>query len=301
MARDSKAAGLGSKSAQPFLRQEIGYYARPFVYSCLPVRRPHDRDREWVHSRILTRFRVVPDPKFGVPYGQDRMIFLLLASCALKQKQRRITLGSASDILKWIGLPPDGQNYKRLKERLSRVLGSTVLSTYYERRGGELHMLRESAIYYQDVRLWFQQPRRGRRSGERFENSLTVSEGLRDELGRNPVQVDLQVARALAGSPANLAFYLWLATRSQEVWPDHFCKVPLSGRLGLDELLGVTVYGHQRDFRRNVRRWLERIRPLWNQCPADLSADGDHLIVRHAPHLARQSEAGRISKAQEDC
>jgi hypothetical protein len=292
MARNGKSADPDGKSTLPPLRQEVGYYARPFVYSCLPVRKPHDSDREWVHSRILARFRVVPDPKFGVPYGQDRMIFLLLASYALEQKQRRITLGSASDILKWMGLPPDGQNYKRLKERLSRVLGSTIFCTYYERRDGKLVVMRESAIYYQDLRLWFQQPRRGRRSGEHFENSLTVSEGFRDELGRNPGQVDLQVVRALAGSPANLAFYLWLATRSQEVWPDHFCKVPLSGRLGLGELLGVTVYWQQRDFRRNVRRWLGRIRRLWNECPADLSEDGNHLIVRHAPHLARLERAG---------
>ena len=185
---------------------ELGYYLRPFMLSCLPLRRPSLSKEEWVRSDAQAEFRVVPDARYGMPYGQDRLVLLLLATHAMEQNRRRIALGSAYEILRWFGLPPDGRNYGRLAERFNRVLGAKIFCTYWIRRGGKRTVLRRSRINYRDIQLWTQQTEsRRNRSVQHFENSLTVSMGFWDELHRNPGQAEMDVVRALAGSPGRLA------------------------------------------------------------------------------------------------
>lgn len=275
-------------SAAHFPGIELGYYLRPFMLSCLPLRKPPLGGEEWIRSDGRAQFRVVPDPTCGMPYGQDRLVLLLLATRAMEQNRRRIALGSAYEILKWFGLPPDGRNYARLAERFNRVLGSQILCTYGTRRGGERSVLRRTRIYYQDIRLWTGQRGAGEeRTLKHFENSVMVSKGFWDELFRNPGQADMTVVRALAGSAGSLAFYLWLITKSQAVWPDHFLRIPLFGKAGLNERLGAAGYDQERDFRRRAKGWLSRIQELWTDCPAELSEDGESLIVRNAPRFVR--------------
>jgi len=223
-----------------------------------------------------------------MPYGQDRLVLLLLATRAMEQNRRRITLGSAYEILRWFGLPPDGRNYARLAERFNRVFGSHILCTYWTRRGGERSVLRRSRIYYRDVRLWIGQRGAGEeRNLKHFENSVMVSRGFWDELFRNPGQTDMNVVRPLAGSAGSLALYLWLITKAQAVWPDHFLRIPFFGKAGLNERLGAAGYDQERDFRRRAEGWLSRIQELWADCPAELSDDREGLIVRNAPRFVR--------------
>lgn len=271
---------------------EVGWYLRPFMLCGLPLRKPPGIGEDWIRWDAQAHFRAVPDARYGIPYGQDRLVLVLLATRAMEQNRRRIKLGSAYQILQWFGLPPDGRNYARLAERFNRVLGTRTLSTYWTWRSGKRVVLRRSRIYYRDVQLWTQQKGAGIEQNLRhFENSLRVSEGFWDELSRSPGQADMNIIRTLAGSPGNLAFYLWLITKSQAVWPDHVLRVPIFGKAGLNERLGAAGYAQKRDFRRRARNWLSRIGQLWNDCPAEFSENSESLIVRNTPRFVRSEQS----------
>ncbi len=257
---------------------DAGYLLRPFILCCVPVRKPPKAAGEWSRRYGAAEFRVIPDSKVGSPGGQDRILLLLAARAAIEQQRRQINLGTASQILKTLGLPPDGRNYTRLEQRFRRLLGARMTCTYWQKVDGKVSVARVSEIYIEDSHLWFQ-PRRKKAAPARFRNSLTLSEGFWDEVRRNPAFVDLAVVRRLLNAPGVLAFYFWLCLCSHTAWPDHVTRIPIHGPLGLKRRLGITGYSQQRDFSRHARRWLKAVQDLWDECPATLSEDGTALEV----------------------
>jgi hypothetical protein len=271
------------EGAQPPDR-DTGYFLRPFILCCIPVRRPSHAMAEWSRRYGPAEFRAVPHPELGTPAGEDRLILLLAARAAVEQNRRQVNLGTASSILKRMGLPPDGRNYQRLARRFERVLGARMTCTYWQKVDGGVAIARAAQIHFEDAQLWFRRPE-GEMGPGRFENLLTVSEGFWDEIWRNPAQVDMAIVRALSNAPASLAFYLWLCLCSHTAWPDHVTYIPLHGPQGLKRRLGISGYSQQRDFARHVRRWLGHVQNLWEGCPAGLSDDGSALKVRNNPRL----------------
>ena len=69
---------------------------------------------------------VVGHPGHGVPFGQDRLVLLWLATVAVRQENPVVRFESAEDILNEWGLPTNRSHYKRLAEAFGRVFGSTM-------------------------------------------------------------------------------------------------------------------------------------------------------------------------------
>ena len=67
--------------------QVLGYSSRPFVLCGLPVRRPSAGTL--VHTRRNGKFvlEVVAHPNYGLPYGQDRLLPIFLAT--ISERKRR--------------------------------------------------------------------------------------------------------------------------------------------------------------------------------------------------------------------
>jgi hypothetical protein len=85
------------------------------------------------------------------------------------------------------------------------------------------------------------------------------------------------VVAALAHSPGVLDFYLWLVWRSWAVNGGP-AFVPLFTASGLSCQLGTREYPPRR-FRQLIGQWLRKVKALWPECPADISQDGQCLIV----------------------
>lgn len=264
--------------------RDAGYWLRPFVLCCVPIRRPPKSEGDWSRRYGAAEFRVIPHPTLGAPSGQDRLILLLASRAVIEQQQCQVTLGTASQILKALGLPPDGRNYHRLAQRFERVLGARMTCTYWRKVDGKARIVRTAKIHFEGSRLWYQRGE-GRAGPTRFNNSVTVSEGFWDEIHRSPAEVDMSAVRALSNAPGNLTFYLWLCLCSHTAWPDHITNIPLHGPLGLKRRLGISGYSQDRDFARHVREWLECVQNLWQGCPAGMSADGSALEVRQNPRF----------------
>jgi hypothetical protein len=87
---------------------------------------------------------------------------------------------------------------------------------------------------------------------------------------------------AFAHAPGVLDFYLWLVWRS---WTPNGnpAFVPLFTASGLSSQLGTREYPARR-FRQLIGQWLRRVKALWPECPAEISRNGESLVVRSSKH-----------------
>ena len=155
-------------------RQELAFNARPFVLCGLPLRRPPST--ELVHRRHNGRFflHIVAHPNFGLPFGQDRLLTIWVATLALRQKSRELHFDSAAQMLDFFHLPKDGPHYRRFVEGFKRLFGATIFF------GTEEHPQSAAVIdwtrfhFFDGMNLWFSTAEGGLPSASRNENAITV-------------------------------------------------------------------------------------------------------------------------------
>ena len=271
--------------------QDISFGARPFILCGLPIRRlPPETLR---YSRRNGRFflEIVGHPDYGVPFGQDRLVLLWLATAAVRQQSPVIRFGSAAEILLEWGMPTNGSHYRRLQDAFRRVFACTIFfGTKEELREGEVWDCGRGHFFDQ-MRLWFGKENfTGRRKPE---NIVTLAPAFWEELRNHPIPVDTEVVRALANNPGCLDLYTWLTWRCFQARDTQ--RIPLFGPNGLACQLGVQDYARERKFRERVREWLELVRLCWPQCPAAVTKNGAFLQVEPAISVAtRTCVAGTI-------
>ena len=127
---------------------------------------------------------------------------------------------------------------------------------------------------------------------EDFRNTVVLSEAFWNELQAHPIPIDMNVVRALVHSPGELDLYTWLTWRCWKA--QNTVSIPIFGPGGLAGQLGSDIYESERKFRQTLRRWLASIRAVWPGCPAEISPDGESLILRHVAAIAppQSSTAG---------
>ena len=114
--------------------QELAFNARPFVLCGLPLRRP--AAGQLIHRRQNGKFflEVVAHPRFGLPYGQDRLIPIWLATLALQQKNRTVHFETPAHLLDYFRRRKDGSQYRRMKSAFQRVFAATMFFGTDEQR-----------------------------------------------------------------------------------------------------------------------------------------------------------------------
>jgi Plasmid encoded RepA protein len=264
--------------------QEVAFGARPFILCGLPIRRlPTDALR---YSRRNGRFflEIIGHPDYGVPFGQDRLIPLWVATQAVRQQSRRVEFESASQILNEWGLAQNGAHYRRLGDGFRRIFGSTIFFGNNEAPRAEVWDC--SRLHFFDrMRLWCRPELTAEEAGPR--NLVTLSDVFWGDIQRHPVPIDAGVIRALANNSGCLDLYAWLSWRCYQARTQEL--IPLFGEFGLANQLGVQEYERERKFRERLRRWLELVRLYWPDCPARVSANGQHLELGPATALHRST------------
>ena len=241
-------------------RAQKAYSARPFVLCGIPIRRPPPTTLEYSRQNGNFRLRVIGHPRFGLPFGQDRLLLIWIASLATWQKTRVLRFGSAATILETFGLPKDGRYYKRLIAGFERIFYSTFYFTSDQHDGETVVITRTSFRFVRDLKLWYSEEGK-QPSDSRHENVIVLSEEFWKEIQDHPIPVDLSVVKALADSPGNLDFYIWLVWRCWTAKGHVY--IPLFGSGGLVQQLGLSNNLRDRDFRRQIRRWLRIVDELW--------------------------------------
>jgi len=74
----------------------VWFTSQPFVLCGLPVKRP--RAGQLLHERRNGHFllQVTGHPSYGLPWGQDRLVPIFLATQAIRQKSPQIVFESAA-------------------------------------------------------------------------------------------------------------------------------------------------------------------------------------------------------------
>jgi hypothetical protein len=70
--------------------------------------------------------QVTGHPSYGLPWGQDRLVPIFLATQAIRQKSPQITFDSAAAMLDTFGMQQGGSQYRRLVASFQTIFGATI-------------------------------------------------------------------------------------------------------------------------------------------------------------------------------
>jgi hypothetical protein len=264
----------------------LGFASRPFVLCGLPIKRPPQG--ALLHERRNGQFllQVTGHPTYGLPWGQDRLVPIFLATLAVRQQKQTITFRSAAEMLDVFGLQQGGSQYRRLIASFQRIFGATIFfgtDTQQEKatvmRHARFNFLREARIWYS------RNPNQTVLPGG-FENEIVLSDEFFREVIAHSIPTDLEAAKALSSSPAALDLFMWLSYRCFTAKGQE--RVPIFGDFGLANQLGSADYARSRKFRERLESWLDLVRALWPACPAHISSDGHHMLFQPAVALAEK-------------
>lgn len=262
--------------------QNLGFASRPFVLCGLPVKRPPRGTL--LHERRNGKFvlQVTGHPEYGLPWGQDRLVPIFLATLAIRQQSRTISFASAAEMLDTFGMQQGGAQYRRLIEAFKRVFGATIFfGTDTQRaRAQVIHQTRFN--FMSEARIWYARHMEQPALPGDCRNVIILSTEFFREIMDHPIPTDLEAAKALSCAPAALDLFMWLSYRCFVAKAEE--RVPLFGDFGLANQLGSQDYARPRKFREKLEGWLRLVKAMWPGCPAKIHPSRRDLIV--APALA---------------
>ncbi len=271
-------------------QQNLGYSTRPFILCGLPVRRPPQGQLIYERRNGSFVLQVTGHPDFGLPFGQDRLVPIFLATMAVKQRLPTIRFRSASMLLDWFGLSRGGKEYRRLVAAFERIFGATIFFGTDTTRSPARLVHRARFSFLREAHIWYN---RDGRPPESADNVVVLSDEFFAEALAHPIPADLDALRVLASAPAVLDLFLWLTYRCFVAQGEE--SIPLFGEWGLTHQLGSAEYSRPRRFRAMLDQWLATVRALWPTCPARISKDGHHLNIRKASFVAPRSDTHTLA------
>jgi hypothetical protein len=261
-------------------RQNLGFSSRPFVLCGLPVKRPASGCL--LHERRNGQFvlQVTGHPSYGLPWGQDRLVPIFLATLAIRQQTSRITFESAAQMLDTFAMQQGGTQYRRLVGAFQRIFGATIFFGTDSQRECAAVVHRARFNFISEARIWYSRdPDQQQLPGD-CQNVIVLSDEFYREILNHPIPADLEAAKALSSSPAALDLFMWLSYRCFTARGKE--RVPLFGDFGLVSQLGSTDYARPRKFREKLEGWLDLVRTMWPECPASIDRDGTGLFIDRA-------------------
>ena len=265
----------------------LGFCAREFVLCGLPYK--PTKAKEFVRQNGNLRLKVWGDPTLGIPFGQDRLIPIWLASAfqaAGQPAHNRIYFRSASDLLRAFEIPINGHEMQLLRERLMRVFSATYQVELKEKQqDGSIIWNAQRYQLITRVCLWF--------NNNEKENQYTLESAWRNYIDLDPyfaqdlrkrsLPIDLDTIIALKRSPALLDYYAWLAWRSYGLLKSKQkeARVPVFGAHGYWAQSGSKITNEDKA-KQQLRQQHAKLLTYWKECPSELTNNGEFIIVRPA-------------------
>ena len=185
-----------------------------------------------------------------MPFGQDRLVPIFLATLAVRQQAQTITFRSAAEMLDVFGMQQGGSQYRRLVASFQRVFGATFFFTTDSQRERAAVMHQSRFNFMREARIWYSKDPRQQLLTGGFENQITLSDEFYREISSHPIPTDLDAAKALSSAPAALDLFMWLSYRCfKSRGPE---RIPLFGEFGLALQLGNESYARPRKFRERL-------------------------------------------------
>ncbi|MFN7609763.1 MAG: replication protein RepA, partial [bacterium] len=231
--------------------------------------------------------QVTGHPEFGLPFGQDRLVPIFLATMAVRQQSRIVRFESAAELLDTFGLSKGGKEYRRLVSAFERIFGATIFFGTESSRPAAKVVHRSRFNFLSEAQIWYNHDSAQPPLSDEFANVIVLSEEFYREISQHAIPADLEAVKLLASAPAVLDLFVWLTYRCFSAKGPE--RIPLFGSYGLAQQLGCVEYSRQRRFRAMLDHWLVSIRNLWPNCPAAIASGGQYLSINHAIALNPQS------------
>ncbi len=223
--------------------------------------------------------QVTGHPDFGVPFGQDRIVPIFLATLAVRQKSQTIRFKTAAEMLETFGMHKGGKEYRRLVAAFERIFGATMFfGTDALSRSAKV-VQRSRFNFLREAQIWYNRQPDQRVLGEEFENTIVLSDEFYREITAHPIPTDLEAVKVLASAPAVLDLFMWLTYRCFVAKGPE--SIPIFGPYGVVSQIGSVEYSRERRFAAKLEQWLRAIRAMWPDCPARL-VGGRTLAIDHA-------------------
>src|SRR3982751_2156718 len=258
--------------------QNLCFSSRPFVLCGLPVRPlpPGQLIYERRNGHLV--LQITGHPEFGVPYGQDRIVPIFLATLAVRQKSQTIRFKTAAEMLETFGMHKGGKEYRRLIAAFERIFGATMFFGTDSITAKAKVVQRSRFNFLREAQIWYNRDPDQRVLGEQFENVIVLSEEFYQEIIAHPIPTDLEAVKALAAAPAVLDLFMWLTYRCFVAKGPE--AIPIFGPFGLVRQIGSVEYSRERRFLATLEQWLGIIRVMWPGCPAHVA--GRRLVLDRA-------------------
>lgn len=258
-------------------QRSLAFTSRPFVLCGLPVRRPPACQLLYERRNGNFVLQITGHPEFGLPFGQDRLVPIFLATLAVRQKSQTIRFRSAADMLDTFGMAKGGKEYRRLTAAFERIFGATMFfgSDVQTTKARVVHRARFN--FLRKATLWYKRGNHDRLDDEPFENVITLSDEFYQEILAHPIPTDLDIVKILAPSPAVLDLFVWLSYRCFTAKGTE--SIPLFGEYGLAWQLGCVEYSRPRKFRSMIDKWLTNVRVLNPDLRARIDNSGRRLLI----------------------
>ena len=260
-------------------QQSLCFSARPFVLCGLPVRALPKNQLLYERRNGSFVLQITGHPDYGVPFGQDRIVPIFLATLAVQQKSQTIRFRSASEMLETFGMSKGGKEYRRLIAAFERVFGATIFFGTDTMKPTAKVVHRARFNFFREARIWYNRTAdEGISDG--FENTIVLSDEFFQEVMAHPIPTDLEGVKLLSSGPAILDLFVWLSYRCFTARTTE--QIPIFGTFGLIHQLGAVEYARPRRFREKLGQWLKTIRLVWPDCPAQITLDGKYLSLSHS-------------------
>jgi len=248
---------------------------------------------ELLYERRNGKFvlQVAGHPNHGVPFGQDRIVPIFLATLAVQQKSQTIRFKTASEMLKTFGMSNGGKEYRRLIAAFERVFGATIFFGTDTITAKAKVVQRSRFNFFREARIWYDRTSDNGAVTQRFENVIVLSDEFFQEVMEHPIPTDLEIVKSLSSAPAVLDLFVWLSYRCFTAKDKD--AIPIFGPFGLVQQLGAVEYARPRKFREKLLQWLRTIRLVWPECPANIRPDGRYLLVGHATAVRSAVASGQ--------
>jgi hypothetical protein len=175
--------------------------------------------------------QVTGHPHYGVPFGQDRIVPIFLATLAVQQKSQTIRFRTAAAMLETFGMHKGGKEYRRLIGAFERIFGATIFFGTDTVPGTAKLIHRSRLNFLREAQIWYNRRTDQPVLSEEFENVIVLSDEFFLEITAHPIPTDLEAERVLAASPAVLDLFMWLSYRCFLAKGEE--AVPIFGGYGL--------------------------------------------------------------------
>jgi hypothetical protein len=135
--------------------QSLCFTSRPFVLCGLPVRQLPKGNLLYERRNGDFVLQITGHPDYGVPFGQDRIVPIFLATLAVRQKSQTIRFRTAAEMLETFGMHKGGKEYRRLVGAFERIFGATIFFGTDSLRTKAKVVQRSRFNFLREAQIWY--------------------------------------------------------------------------------------------------------------------------------------------------